>query len=407
VSQPDELTAVSRATFLGCFLGRFNLVSGFLQNTLLSGALSLFGVDVNAILNPAVENILQNDLDGLWVLASGFDPDFNMSLSGTAALGPHVRDGPLRVLYPLLHQLYLTGTPDPVLINAVRYFVAVSGALDGQSYVDSSGQTWTLPPGQMLEGVLPLAQALFNQPSPTSAAGVPLVTLVWSLQALPMQVGGQSTSLGETGASLLAEALVRHDQPAVPPLIGPILNAATNHVAEIAALGDAMWPQGGPFALDGAVGTPLPLLDRLISGGPVNLGLAAILGGSNPVPGSVQELQTLAGTPLDRMLTALASMRQGDPGGQVASLMQRALSNGAGGPLANVGAAFLRTPGALSLAQTTITSGLLPSAADLVEPIDEQGLVPGLAILGDEIVQANAAVEALAVVQLSLSEVSP
>jgi hypothetical protein len=72
-----------------------------------------------------------------------------------------------------------------------------------------------------------------------------------------------------------------------------------------------------------------------------------------------------------------------------------------------VAAAFLQTPGALTLAQTTITSGLLPSVGDLIEPIDAEGLVPGLAVLGDQIVQANAAVEALAVIQLSLNEVSP
>jgi hypothetical protein len=407
VSQPDELTATARATFLGCFLGRFNLLSGFLQNSLVSGALSLFGVNVNAILNPAVENILQNDLDGIWVLSAGFDPEFNMSLSGTAALGSHTQDGPLRVLYPLLHQLYLTGTPDPVLTNAVRYFVAISGALDGQSYVDSSGQTWMLPPGQMLEGVLPLGQALLNQPTPSTAAGVPLISLLWSLQALPIEAGGQSTSVGETAAALLAEALVRHDDPTVPPLLDPLVNMGVNHVEELASLGNALWPQGGPFALDGASGTPLPLLDRLVSGGPVNLGLAAILGGDNPVPGSVQELQALAGMPLDRMLTALASARQGDPTGQIADLLQRALANGAGGPLANVAAAFLQTPGALTLAKTTITSGLLPSVGDLIEPIDAEGLVPGLAVLGDQIVQANAAVEALAVIQLSLNEVSP
>src|SRR5208282_4846201 len=60
----------------------------------------------------------------------------------------------------------------------------------------------------------------------------------------------------------------------------------------------------------GALGTPLPLLDRLVSGGPVNLGLAAILGGSNPVPGSVQELQALAGTPLDRRRRAARQRRR-------------------------------------------------------------------------------------------------
>jgi hypothetical protein len=311
------------------------------------------------------------------------------------------------VLYPLFHQLYLAGTPDPVISNSVRYFVALTGALNGQSYLDSQGNSWTLPPGQMLEGVLPVLQALLNQPTAANAAGVPLVTLLWSLQALPMQVGGQSTTLGETAAVLLAEALARHDAPTVAPLFGPLLLAATDHVGELASLGNAFWPQNGPFALDGSSGTPLPLADRLLSGSLQNEGLAAILGGSSPVAGSVQELQALAGTPLDRILTALASARQADPSGQIAGLLQRALANRAGGPLANVGAAFLRIPGALALAQTTITSGLLPSAADLIEPIDAEGLVPGLATLGDEIVQANAAEEALALVQLSLSEVSP
>ncbi|MHB8420528.1 MAG: hypothetical protein ACYDCL_20840 [Myxococcales bacterium] len=402
VSQPDELTATERATFLACFLGRFNNLSGFLQNGLVSGALGLFGVDVSQILNPAVENILQNDLDGLYALAAAFDPDFDMSQSGSAVLGSHTRDGPLRLLYPLLNQLYLTPETDPVLRNGVRWFVALAGALDGQAYLDPQGGSWTAPPGQILEGVLPLGQALFDQPVPQGAAGAPLSALLWSVQALPFA----GSTAGEVGAQVLAGALARHHDASAPPLLGPLLAAAGNHVDEIRAIAQALWLQGS-FALDGSAGTPLPLFDRLLAGSARHAGLAALLGGPTPLAGSVQELQALSGTPLDRLLHALGEMLAADPGGQTVSLLSRALAKGAGGPLAHAGAAFLRIPGGLAFARSAISSGLLPVSADLLEPIDAEGYVPGLASLGDAVVQAGAAEEALALVQLSLSGASP
>jgi len=402
MSQPDELTATERATFLACFLGRFNNLSGFLQNSLVSGALGLFGVDVNQILNPAVEKILNDDLDGLYALAAGFDPDFDMSQSGSAALGSHTRDGPLRLLYPFLNQLYLTPEPDPVLRNGVRWFIAFAGALDAQAYVDPQGNSWTPPPGQILEGVLPLAQALFDQPTPQGAAAAPLLSLVWSLQARPLE----GSTVGDVAGAVLAEALARHDDPTAPPLFGPLLAVAAGHVAEIQALAQSLWIQGA-FALDGSAGTPLPLLDRLVAGSAQYAGLANLLGGPTPLAGSVTELQALAGTPLDRSLHALGQMLAADPNGQVISLLQRALAEGSGTALSHAGAAFLRIPGGLTFAGSAISSNLLPVSADLLETFDAEGYVPGLSGLGDAIVQAGAAEEALALVQLSLSGASP
>ncbi|MHB1845370.1 MAG: hypothetical protein ACYCWW_11120, partial [Deltaproteobacteria bacterium] len=350
VGEPDDLSATKRVTFLACFFGRFNRLSGFLQNPAVSWALSQFGVDINQILNPGVQYVLNNDLDGFYALAAGFDPDFDMSQSGSAALGAHTRFGFLRALYPLLHVGFETPESDPVLNDGSRWFVATAGALYGVSYEDPQGNLTTLPGGQLEEQLLPLVQALTNAPDPFSAAGAPLSQLLWNAQALPVGAGVTETTVGEALAAVLAEATVRHLDPAAPPLFGPALDAASAHVAELAASASALWPAGGLFALDFSAGTPLPLLDIALSGTATDAGLASLLGGPTPLAGGVDELEALLGTPLDRSLAALAQMRQADPQGDVIGLLQRALAGGAAGPLAQTGAAFLRIPGALGLA---------------------------------------------------------
>ena len=407
VGQPDDLSATKRVTFLACFYGRFDKLRGFLQNPAVSWALSQFGVDVNQILNPGVQYVLDHDLDGFYALAAGFDPEFDMSRSGTAALGSHTQMGPLRAAWPLFHSWVETPESDPTLSNAVRWFVATAGSLYAPSYEDPEGNLTTLPGGQLEDQLLALLEPLVNEPDPYSAAGAPLSQLLWSLQALPVGGGVSRTTVGEAIAALLAEATARHLDPTAPPLFGPALDAASAHVGELAAAANALWPGGGPFALDASAGTPLTLLDVALSGRPGEPGLASLLGGAAPLAGGVDELEALLGTPLDRSMNALARMRSADPSGQVAALLQRALQQGAAAPLAQTGAAFLRLPGALGFAKTLVDSGLPATAADLLEPIDRDGLVPGVAALGDQIVQADAAVEALGLLQLSFAEANP
>ena len=145
----------------------------------------------------------------------------------------------------------------------------------------------------------------------------------------------------------------------------------------------------------------------MVSGTGTDVGLSGTFAGPTPRATAVTELDSLLGTPLQQVFQVAGDLRTVDPQSNVYWQGQRLLVAGAGNALSASGAASLRVPGMLDLAQLLISIDLLPQTVDTLELIDQAQLTPGVLSMGDAMVQAGAAVEALDLIQLTLQDATP
>jgi len=273
----------------------------------------------------------------------------------------------------------------------------------GTSYVGPDGVTQPVV-GDLLTPILPLVQPLISSPTVQTSPLKQLYTLFWdTLQNLPVD----GNTVQGTLVAALSEALARRQDQSAPPLWQPMLDALTAHKDDLDRTGRALWPNGGPFVLDGAPGSPLVAADVAISGGNGATGLSGIFAGPSPRSTAPAELQTLLGTPLDQSFQVMVDLRQVDPNSNLYFQGQRLLAEGAGTALSKSGAAALDVPGILDLTHLLLQIDLLPQTMDLVELVDQAQLTPGVLSLGDAMVQAGAADEALDLVHLTLQDATP
>lgn len=404
--QADDLAAAQRMTFLACFFSRFNRVQGYLTNSFSSSVLNLFGVDPAAIVNPSVQFVLQNDAEGLGVLGATYDPDFDLSKTDETALGTQVRDGALRVLYPMFNVLeqHALDPSAPAYTNSLRYVTMLAGSLAHGSYTGPDGQPYSVSGGDLLSPLLPLLEPLLTQPSASNSAATQLVSYAWNVaQGLPVD----GSTVGDTWVRALAAAAQRHQLPSAPPLWGPALDALVAHRDDVDRLLRALWPAGGSFALDGAPGTVLPFADVLLSGGNGRPGVSGMFAGPAPRTTAPAELRTLMSAPFDQGLAVMADLRRADPTLSVYHLGQRLLIEGAGTGLSQTLAATLDVPGIVPLLHLSLQTDLLPQAVDLLEMVDQAHLTVSLLSLGDTFVQGDAALESLNLLDLTLQGTGP
>ncbi len=423
----DDLASTMRMAFLSCFFSRQGRLPAALTN--LTSSLPAWRVSLlnlpdrgaghpSGVNNPTVEYTLGNDSQGVAMLGAMFDPDFNLALTDQSALGPHTRFGPLRVLAPAFRVLENIKVNDPsgVATNLLRYFLLLTSAtvptaqeVNGTlqpavvTYVGPDGLTHTSA-GDLLTPILPLMQPLLAAPPGASSTLTRAFDLFWDkLQMLPVDGSTVQAAL----LSVLAEALQRRSVATAPPLWQPELDAITAHKDALDRTTRALWPDGGAFALSGAPGGLIVAADTLVSGVNGDTGLSGTFAGPSPRPTALAELDALLGTPLEQTFQVLGDLRRVDPQSNVYAQGQRLFALGAGDALSRSGAATLRVPGILDLGHLLLAIDLLPMTVDTLELIDQAQLTPGVLAMGDAMVQAGAAIEALDLVQLTLQDTNP